>query len=209
MVRQVEGWDRLRLGPDGSLSIVDAAELDLGAAADRRAEDRRAVAFRRLIDGALDDAYRRAAVVLASRLEAEDAVHDAAVRAWRARRSLRSEDQFEAWFARIVLNVCRDRLRRRRRVAAIEMPISARDGFQEPEDVASGASLRQVDDRARLVGALGVLSADERIAIVLRFEADLTVPQIAAATGSPQGTIKARLHHALRKLRSRLAEEEL
>jgi RNA polymerase sigma-70 factor, ECF subfamily len=182
---------------------VDAAELDLGAPADRRAD-----VFRHLIDRALDGAYRRAAVVLASRLEAEDAVHDAAERAWRARRSLRDEAQFDAWFARIVLNVCRDRLRRRRRVAAIEVSLPGRGGLPEPEDAQSTTAIGRVHERSRLLEALAVLSADERIAIVLRFDADLTIPQIAAATGSRDGTIKARLHHALRKLRAELGEED-
>jgi RNA polymerase sigma-70 factor (ECF subfamily) len=47
---------------------------------------------------------------------------------------------------------------------------------------------------------------DERIVVVLRFEADLTVPSIATLTGVPEGTVKSRLHHALRKLRGSLGK---
>jgi RNA polymerase sigma-70 factor (ECF subfamily) len=47
---------------------------------------------------------------------------------------------------------------------------------------------------------------DERIVIVLRYEADLTVPSIANLTGVPEGTVKSRLHHALRKLRRSLED---
>jgi RNA polymerase sigma-70 factor (ECF subfamily) len=189
----------LHLGPDGSLSVVDTPGVHAGTVAEDRA-----AAFRRLLDGSLDDAYRRAAVVLANRIEAEDAVHDAAERAWRSWGSLRDTQQFEAWFARILLNVCRDRLRSRRRVAVVEV----RGEPPETEDVASTAAFRGVDDRARVLDALADLSADERIAIVLRYEADLTVPEIARLIGAREGTIKARLHRALGRLRVRLGEEE-
>jgi RNA polymerase sigma factor (sigma-70 family) len=189
----------LSLGPDGSLSVVDASGLTVVTVPEDRA-----AAFRSLLDGALDDAYRRAAVILANRIEAEDAVHDAAERAWRSWGSLRDRESFDPWFARILLNVCRDRLRRRRRVAVVEV----RGEPPETEDAASAAAFRGVDDRARMLDALAGLSPDERIAIALRYEADLTVPEIARLTGAREGTIKARLHRALARLRLRLGEEE-
>ena len=68
----------MRLGSDGSLGLVDILGVKVGAVPPDRA-----AAFRLLVDAALDDAYRRAAVLLANRVEAEDAVHDAAERAWR------------------------------------------------------------------------------------------------------------------------------
>ena len=54
-------------------------------------------------------------MILGDPVEAEDAVHDAAVVAWRGFAGLRDRDRFEAWFGRILVNGCRDRLRRRRR----------------------------------------------------------------------------------------------
>jgi RNA polymerase sigma-70 factor (ECF subfamily) len=146
----------------------------------------------------LDTAYLRAAVILGNRFEAEDAVHDAAERAWRSWGSLRHPAQFEAWFGRILVNVCRDRLRSRRRVALIEIRTMSDDAVDER----AAPMLERIADRARLVDGLAALSSDERIAIVLRFEADLTVPQIARMTGAREGTVKSRLHHALRKLRA-------
>lgn len=163
----------------------------------------RASAFRALMGGVLDDAYRRAAVLLGNRFEAEDAVHDAAERAWRSWGSLRDSAQFEAWFARILVNVCRDRLRKRRRVAVIEV---SNEGIDAPDDRAERRA-QALGDRARVLDVLARLSADQRISIVLRYEADLTVPQIARLTGAPEGTIKSRLHSALIKLRSELANE--
>ena len=156
-----------------------------------------------LLDASLDGAYRRATVILSNRFEAEDAVHDAAERAWRASGSLRDPDQFAAWFARILLNVCRDRLRQRRRVAIVMVP----GDLPDVEDPSPALRVGSIGERARMIDALEVLSADERIAVVLRYEADLTVPSIARLIGAPEGTVKARLHHALRKLRRQLGED--
>jgi RNA polymerase sigma-70 factor, ECF subfamily len=158
----------------------------------------RAVAFRSLMGGALDDAYRRASVLLGDRFEAEDAVHDAAEKAWRGWRSLRDPARFDAWFGRILVNTCRDRLRSRRRVQQIEVPD---DAGREP---VAGAAPAGAGEDGRLREALSTLSPDERIVVALRYEADLTVPSIAALVGVPEGTIKSRLHHAHRKLRTAL-----
>ena len=76
----------------------------------------RAEAFAGLVDRrALDHAYRFATLMLGDRGDAEDATHDAALTAWRRFGDLRERDRFEAWFGRILHNVCRDRLRARRR----------------------------------------------------------------------------------------------
>lgn len=78
-----------------------------------RVIDLRADAFRRLVDQHLDGAYRLAGVILNDRIEAEDAVHEAAVAAWRGFADLRDPARFDAWFRRILVNECRDRLRDR------------------------------------------------------------------------------------------------
>lgn len=156
----------------------------------------RADAFRTLVGAALDDAYRRAAVLLGDRFEAEDAVHDAAEKAWRRWRDLRDPSRFDAWFGRILVNTCRDRLRARRRVRRIEVEA---DAASAP---GSSGGLDAVEGAERLRRTLEHLDADERIAIVLRYEADLTVPAIAALLGVPEGTVKSRLHRALGILRA-------
>lgn len=185
-------------GAETDLSIEGPRSASLDATTPgERGRDARSRQFRRLVDGALDGAYSRAAVILGDRFEAEDAVHDAAEKAWLHWGDLRSEDRFEAWFGRILVNTCRDRLRKRRRVRAIEV----RDEVAEPRQ---SPGLDAVDSRDRLRRALAGLSPDERIAVVLRYEADLTVPAIARMTGAPEGTIKSRLHHALRRLRDAL-----
>ena len=168
------------------------------------AADARAAAFRGLVGAELDRAYRLATVILGDRYDAEDAVHDAAEVAWRRWSDLRDEQRFQAWFGKIVVNACRDRLRRRRRRRLVEIPRLVLDK-EHPmaPDAADALALRDVLRRA-----FEALSPEERIVVVLRYEADLTVPRVAELAGIPEGTAKSRLHNALRKLRAAIGEDE-
>jgi RNA polymerase sigma-70 factor (ECF subfamily) len=154
--------------------------------------DQRA-AFAELADHDLDRAYRLAGVILGDSFEAEDATHDAVVMAWRHFGSLRDPARFEAWFQRILVNACRDRLRRRRRSPVVEIEAT-------PERPAGGEDFDSVDDRLALDRAFATLNPDQRLAVVLRFYADLTVEEIADRTGVPAGTVKSRLHTATQRL---------
>jgi RNA polymerase sigma-70 factor, ECF subfamily len=156
----------------------------------------RAAAFASLLDGVLARSYRLAAVVLQSEIDAQDATHDAALRAWRRFDSLRDPARFDAWFGRILINVCRDELASRaRRIVEISM------GGPEPagrfEDTGAWSA-----ERDALRRSINVLSPDHRIVIALRYFEDLTVEQIAERTGSRQGTVKSRLHYAVAELRA-------
>jgi RNA polymerase sigma-70 factor (ECF subfamily) len=166
-------------------------------------EDARARAFAGLVDRrALDSAYRYATLILGDRTDAEDATHDAALTAWRRFGELRDIERFDAWFGRILVNACRDRLRGRRRTIRVIAP-DAPDGLggfaPDPADA--------IGRQQALAQALATLSIDHREAVVLRYFADLTVDQIAARTGVGAGTVKSRLHYALRHLRDAITFE--
>jgi RNA polymerase sigma-70 factor (ECF subfamily) len=159
---------------------------------DRTAPVARSEAFRRLADQHLAEAYRLALAIVHDAAEAEDATHDAFVTAWREWRTLRDVSKFEAWFDRIVVNTCRNRLRRQR----WWLRRSVRDVSME---LVSGGleGLRAAEDREILARAISRLTADQRVVIALRFYRDLTVQQIADRIGVPTGTVKSRLHYAL------------
>lgn len=163
----------------------------------------RAEAFAGLVDRrALDGAYRFATLMLGDRADAEDATHDAALTAWRRFGDLRENDHFEAWFGRIVRNVCRDRLRARRRTPLsldLEPPTPAAEARFASPDQAEAIARRDA-----LGSALRTLSPEHREVVILRFYFDLTIEQIATRTGAGSGTVKSRLHYALRYLRSAL-----
>ena len=127
---------------------------------------------------------------------AEDAVQEAALLAWDRRRSLRDSQAVDGWFTRILVNVCRDELRRRARrpvVTAID-----------PE---AGDWAGPHRDGPDLGPAIGRLTADEQTLLALRFGSELTVPQIADRLQLPEGTVKSRLHATLQHLRAALDAE--
>ena len=157
-------------------------------------DDERAAAFAVLADLHLARAYRLAAVVLGSELEAQDAVQDAAVNAWERFDTLRDRSRFDAWFDRILVNGCRDRLRGRARVRVIDIAQAA-----EPSAPDGSGPLAERD---ALRGALTHLPAEQRIAVALRYYEDLGLAEIADRTGERLGTVKSRLHYGLESLRA-------
>ena len=180
-----------------SLLLSADGEVRLEAPLDR------ATAFRGLSDDHLDDAYRLASVILGDRTEAEDATHDAVERAWRSFSSLRSPDAFGAWFQRILVNVCRDRLRRRKpnlRLDAVEP--SSLDRIESQLGASQVDAFAGTAERDALERALARLDADQRIVIAMRFFLDLQVEEIARRLGAPPGTVKSRLHRGIRELRA-------
>lgn len=143
------------------------------------------------------DAHRLATFILRDPVAAEDAVQEAAMSAWNGRKKLRHADNPEAWFTKIVVNICRDELRRRGRRRTLPQL-----GF-----AGGGESAERLAVRDEVARAIARLSADEQILIGLRFGRDLTVPQIAAQLGLAEGTVKSRLHHSLDHFRSAMAAE--
>lgn len=183
-----------------SFVCIGDAEACVGAVVpETESTDGRSMAsepFLRLASAELDRSYRLAGLLLSDRDEAEDAVQDALVRAWGARSSLRDVAGFVPWFDRILVNVCRDRLRRRQRIRFVELQPaldgSARDPF--------AAFL----ERDALLGAMESLGSDERVVVILHFWADLTLAEVANRTGWRLGTVKSRLHRALRRIEAGL-----
>ena len=190
-----------RKQPDEALD--DGMETALTAAVVRQ-DDSRDRAFDDLVAAQLDGAYRLAAVILGDAIEAEDAVNDAAVAAWAGFAGLRDVARFDAWFGRILVNGCRDRLRRRQRVHLVDLgaTLELLRGDEYQTDLSTGAA-----DRDSVAGAMGRLDPDHQVVLVLRFWLDLSVEAIAERLAIPLGTAKSRLHHAKRRLRQVLDDE--
>jgi RNA polymerase sigma-70 factor (ECF subfamily) len=160
----------------------------------------RADAFRMLADRHIDTSYRLAHAILGHRAEAEDATHDAFLVAWLNWTTLRDRSLFEHWFDRILINTCRNRLRQRARWRthdlSPDLPLTTPD------------ALGPLHERSLLWPAITQLGADQRIVVALRFYRDLSVDEIAARLDVRPGTVKSRLHRALRELRSTLDEAD-
>jgi RNA polymerase sigma-70 factor (ECF subfamily) len=140
-------------------------------------------------------AYRTGDPVLA-----EDLLADVFERVLRARRheTLRIRD-WQAWIFTLALNRLRDHARReqaQRRVLHSGRLRPAAASFPDPAEALA--------DREWLARPLSRLSPEEREAVALRYGADLTAKQIAAATGASFTTVEGRIYRALRKLRAEL-----
>lgn len=179
-------------GPGGTTSITDASRGLTRI--EREAE------FARLVDGGLERNFRIARLILRNDADAEDAVQDSVVAAWRQWRQLRDYTRFDAWFGRILVNRCRDRLRRAHRTRNVDLSPSLATG---------SGDFDRADQRMDMAAAFERLNADQRIALVLRYWTDLTVDDIGKRLGIPPGTVKSRLHHAISRLREELNRPEM
>lgn len=131
---------------------------------------------------------------------AEDLLADTFEAAFRARRRFdRRRGSERAWLTTIALNRLRDHARRRSAEARAYERVSAASAAGRPD-----AALDAVADRDLVMRALGALSDDERECLALRFGADLTLKEIAAALDEPESTVEGRVYRGLRKLRGEL-----
>jgi RNA polymerase sigma-70 factor, ECF subfamily len=151
------------------------------------------VGFANSIEPLLPIAFRLAYGMLRQRDDAEDAVQEAALQAWRRRASFRQGLELRPWFLAIVANQCRMARRRGRptldRTAAV---------VERPDAEAAGA----------LRAALSQLDAKSRLVLVLRFYLDLPYEEVGRTLGINVGAARVRVHRALRKLRPVIGEWE-
>jgi len=159
------------------------------------------VSFERLIEPHIAIGYRLAAAILNDAGQAEDAIQEATLRAWRSIGQLRSGGQVRGWFLTIVANRCRS-MRRARWWSVIRLP-HATSALPMPSHADTA------DQREDLTRALGRLNVDERAAVFLRFYENMTSREVGQALGITATAARSRIHRALRRLRVDLAEEEL
>ena len=171
-----------------SSEVIEAASepVKVDKTADRTA------ALLRLADEHLDAAYRLARAILREPSDAQDATHDALLQASRKWSTLRDPSRFEPWFDRILVNICRDRLRHASRWEAKDI--------SDEIAIAAGDPFGQADDRDVLRNAITTLSPDHRVVVALRYYRDLQVADIASQLGIRAGTVQSRLHYALKQL---------
>ena len=122
-------------------------------------------------------------------------MQQALLRAWEKRESVRPES-FRPWLQRILINQCRDMLRRRRETLPGEMP---EDAYIEP---------RYEPENPRLTHAIYGLRESLRLPLLLKYAEGYSVAEIAFMLRLPAATIKNRLFRARRAMRRALTEEE-
>ena len=150
-------------------------------------------------------AAHRAAMLFGPGMDAEDVVQAAFLKAYRALPRFERGAAFRPWLLRIVINEAKNAARSagRRRVATARLTeLDVRPVGGDPLD-----SALSEDRRRELLAALRTLPSAQQRVIACRYFLDLDERETAAALGLPVGTVKSRLHRALRRLRSRLEPE--
>jgi RNA polymerase sigma-70 factor (ECF subfamily) len=154
--------------------------------------------FAILIEPLLDPAYRLAAVMLADRSSAEDAVQEASIKAWRKLRQLRGDvSSLRSWFLSIVANECR-MTRRQRWWSVLKVA-----------ELRTAESTAQQSATSELHRALLKLSSEDRLPLVLHFYLDLSLDEVARTLHVSPAAAKSRIYRAAKRLRSDLTLEEV
>lgn len=150
----------------------------------------------------------RTASLLGAGSEAEDVVQESFVKAYGALARFREGAAFRPWLLQIVANETRNLHRAAGRRAARERSAWERTVplllAEEADDPAVSAISR--DRRAELVRALSQLSEPHRQVVTCRYLLDLDEAETATVLGWPRGTVKSRLHRALRVLSGSLTK---
>jgi RNA polymerase sigma factor (sigma-70 family) len=170
-----------------------------------------AAAFERMMRHYNRRLYRLARATLRDRTEAEDALQDAYICAYRAMGSFRGEASLATWLSRLVLNECFARMRRTvRRENVVSMVSATRhskahmiiDESDSPDSAAGRVQIRELLERK-----VDELPESYRTVFVLRSVEELTVDETAETLGIPEETVRSRHFRAKGLLRESLARE--
>jgi RNA polymerase sigma-70 factor (ECF subfamily) len=141
--------------------------------------------------------------------EARDLCQETFLKAYRALGSFKGESRFSSWLYQIALNLCRDRMRRRKGRTMVSLDDLDEDGAAfVSRDRPSALDLVEKGDLSRAVAAaVAALPEEQREVIILKEYQDLTFLEIAETLGVPLSTVKTRLYRGLGQLRQHLEKQ--
>ncbi len=157
-------------------------------------------AFRHLVDRYKDVLYGTAVLMTGNRAVGEEVVQEAFLSAWRGIGGFKRGRPPKPWLVRILVN---EVLTRQRKKSIPAIPLSDLDHAADP---AASDDADAFQDRAIVRQALAHLVPEQQQVVVLRYFAELSVPEVARSIGVREGTVKSRLHRALKRLRKKLEE---
>ena len=160
-------------------------------------------AFSTLVHRYHDRCIRLATHIVGNSDDAEDAVQETFLRAYRHLGSYQERDKFSAWLLRILVNQCRTSATRSKRHGTM-LSLQDDDALALPSSAVSIPD--QQAQRDELAAAMSQLVPEQREAIVLRFSDDLSFEEMAAVTGVGVSALKMRVQRACRRLRALLTE---
>ena len=146
--------------------------------------------------------------VLGSEEEAREVAQEALVKAYQGLAGFKSEARFSSWLYQIAINLCRDRLRRRKTRATLSLEELERSG---PVLVERGPGAQEELIRKDLASAvrraIEELPPEQREVVILKEYQGLTFLEVAQALDAPVSTVKTRLYRGLSQLKLRLERD--
>ena len=136
--------------------------------------------------------YRISMSMLKNEADAQDAVHDAILKAYEKSNTLKSEEAFSAWLVRILIRCCYKQLKRN----------NSYDVFGDNLPEASSRDNPYVN--LEIGEAINNLSPKIRVVIVLYYVEDYSIKEIKNILNIPEGTVKSRLNNGRKQLKSQL-----
>jgi RNA polymerase sigma-70 factor (ECF subfamily) len=157
-------------------------------------------AFERLVEPHLAVALGAARLITGSESDAGDAVQDALLASWQSLDDLRNPELFAAWFRKIVIRSSTRCVQRRRHLVEIDL--------ESQDQTGAADSVEREFDRRQLARAFARLDPKDRVLLTLHHYWQLPVSESALLLGLPEGTVRSRVHHALKRLRAGFEAEE-
>ena len=191
-----------------------ATKQDYPSAADetlvRLSQQGDLAAFEELVARHRDKIYARAFSMVRNEDEALDLSQEAWVKSWQRLKQFQGQSSFVTWLTRIVINLCLDQLRKRKRQRAesIEEMDEEHGGVERQMPVVTvnpTERLERGELRQRIDRALGQLSHEHRTVLILHEFEEMEYKLIAKQMGCSIGTVMSRLFYARRKMAVLLA----
>lgn len=166
--------------------------------------------FEKLIERYQKTAYNVALRMMHNEEDAKDVTQDALIKAYKSIQSFRGDSGFSTWLYRIVVNTCKDELRKRRgNVVSLEQGRQTDSGFEaielSDETFAPEVVLESLNVRQTINEAIRALPEQNRTAVVLRDVQGYSYEDIGSLLGCPVGTVKSRINRGRQLLRENLS----
>lgn len=167
-------------------------------------------AFEELVARHRDKVYARAFSMMRSEDDALEVSQEAWIKGWQRLKQFQGDSSFLTWMTRIVINLCLDHLRKRKRHRAesIETLKEEAGGVERFMPILTSnptAGLERQELRQRLDQAMAQLSYEHRTVLILHEFEELEYKEIAKRMGCSIGTVMSRLFYARRKLAKLMA----
>ncbi len=173
----------------------------------RRAKSGDKDAFGQLMEMHAVRAYRIAYSVIPIQQEAEDAVQEACITAFKSIRAIEKEESFASWFGRIVTSRAYDMGRKKQRTRKV-VEKETLEMRMELSQASANPGSSTIDSGIDLQNAIARLPQLHRLAIMMRYSEDASTEQIARTLNRPAGTIRRILSESYRMLRLSLEGED-